>query len=164
MCYSIYYMKHFPNLLIVILIIVAVFLGFRILSLFSRNNSSILQQPPPKQMTELQQIMNAPRWLTLSPKERARLGSIVKKLGKDGNTIKISSECQVSPFVIRIKRGSNIIIQNTDNLQHEVFLFNKVATASAGQSVSLTSINLEKQRIYRYGCDKKASGYIFVST
>ena len=74
-------------------------------------------------------------------------------LAKDSNIVDVAG-CLGSPLVSRVKKGSSIVLKNTDNVDHEI-IFNESVKYTVGASSQQTIQGpFEKgSGLYGFGCD-----------
>lgn len=155
-------MRYFSGIVAIVLLVIAVFLGFQIYSTFF----TPLQNPTTQKLatdddsSEMEAVLNAD-WANISETERTKLIDILQKLSKTGDTITVSAKCQVKPFVLKVKTNTDIKVTNIDSSDHKIMISGETIVRKA-TTASLSASKI-KLGVTRYGCDGVASGYILAT-
>lgn len=163
--------KHIFEIIIVVLIIIALALGVAIYfvsknssqdTLTKTNNATGTIQAKRDLTTEELQFLNSLVFSKLTSTEKDRMMTLTNRGAIDGNQITVSASCQVSPFILRVRKDKNLIIKNADNKSHTLMINNHTYSENKNETKEI-DINTLKLGVYRYGCDKTSAGYILTT-
>lgn len=162
------YAEYGAYILIIVLVFVAIFVGFKIyqnvsakkvpaldnLSSSSKDSKSEI----PGLSDEEFSFITRPSLANLSQDDMKRLREILEKAAVETTNVKIDSACQASPFVIKTKIGTAVTVENTDTQSHKL-QFGQNSELTVEKTATLKTETL-RPGITRYACDGKPSGYI----
>ena len=156
-----------PDLVILLLVLIAIFLGYKIFQTISSANKAVDLLPTPQVSSSIN-ITSAEKnyiltstYTKLPDSGKKKLTSLVQKAAVLGNTVKLGADCVSSPLVLKVRKGVNLKIVNIDKLNHNFGLNNKSFPIKAGATQTISTDNFVTG-MYRDGCDSKISGYIIV--
>jgi hypothetical protein len=175
------------NIIIILLVALAVALGFLIYSQFQGRLTSAkklaeetpseeragvkppgdeMRRPTPGGLTEDEKILFNPPPQGASEAEIKEFRDSVRKLAKKTSTLNLSKCEKPSPLVIEVEPGSEFKVQNSDSVDHTLYIrsINYTNTIPAGQTKAVKADDF-KIGSHGYSCDglRGVVGYIIIA-
>jgi plastocyanin len=151
------------NIALVALVVVALMLSYFLYHKITSDTAYTQEGTQTQNGTEERQVLNMPS-KDASPEELQAHHVLVEKLAVNAGEVAIGANCGMSPIVLKIQLGKDVVFKNNDSVDHIItFTETRSFAVAANTSVTVPADFGQGVGTYSYMCDTNTAAVGVVS-